>query len=142
MRVHSQEVPLVPEVGCAEVVTAERLHITRRSEARVQCRLLRAMIGAERMVEPTENLRLADGVAVGQSLVSDGEELVTVLVGNFLDKACKILASAELGTCEEMERPKESSESAETAAAQLPEGFSMRCHSWGMSLVRTACSLT
>ena len=52
------------------------------------------------MVEPTENLRLADGMAVGQSLVGAREELVTVLVANFSDKACKIRAGAKLGTCQ------------------------------------------
>ena len=37
IRVHKQEVPLSPEFGCAEVVTAERLHIAPRSEAWVRC---------------------------------------------------------------------------------------------------------
>ena len=61
MEVHCQEVSLLPEVGCAEVVTVERLHIAPRSE----------------------NLRRADGVAVGRSLVGAGEVLLTVLVANF-----------------------------------------------------------
>ncbi|XP_047481643.1 DNA damage-inducible protein 1-like [Penaeus chinensis] len=31
VRVHGEDVPLLPEVGCAEVVTAERLHLTPRT---------------------------------------------------------------------------------------------------------------
>ncbi len=56
VRVCGQEVPLLPEVGCAEVVVAERVHFAPRTEARVRCRLSRAMRGSEGMMEPTENL--------------------------------------------------------------------------------------
>ncbi|KAK8400994.1 hypothetical protein O3P69_002641 [Scylla paramamosain] len=74
------------------------------------------------MVEPTENLRLAEGVAVGRSLVQAGEELVTVLVANLSDEARKVPAGAKLGTCEEVERPEETSGSAEVAAVRpLPD---------------------
>ena len=70
------------------------------------------------MVDPTKNLRLADGMTVGRSLVSAGEELVTVLVANFSDEARKIPAGAEPGTCEEVERPEEPSGGAETATVR------------------------
>ncbi len=73
VRVHGQEVPLLPEVGCAEVVVAERVYLAPRMEARVRCRLSRAMRGSEGMVEPTiPSMQLADGVAVGWSLVEAG----------------------------------------------------------------------
>lgn len=36
VRGHGHEVPLLPEVSCAEV-TAERLHLAPRTEHRVQC---------------------------------------------------------------------------------------------------------
>ncbi|XP_063872042.1 uncharacterized protein LOC135106714 [Scylla paramamosain] len=65
VRVRGQEVPLLLEVSCAEVVVAERVHLAPRTEARVRCRLSRAMHGSEGIVEPTENLQLADGVALG-----------------------------------------------------------------------------
>ncbi|XP_063844708.1 uncharacterized protein LOC135091193 [Scylla paramamosain] len=81
------------------------------------------MRGSEGMVEPTENLRLADGVAVGRSLVQAGEELVTVLVANLSDEARKVPAGAKLGTCEEVERPAETSGSAEVAAVRSLPNF-------------------
>lgn len=136
LRVHGQVVPLLPEVDCAEVVTAERLHLAPRTEARVRCRLSRMMRGREGLVEPTENLQLADGVAVGRSLVGAGEELVTVLVANFSDEARKVPAGAKLGTCEEVERPEELSRSAETATVRpLPDFLEDLMH-------RSAANLT
>lgn len=122
MRVHGQEVPLLPEVGCAEVVTAERLHLAPRTERRVQCRLSRAMHGAEGIVEPSDSLHLTDGVTVGRSLVGAGEELVTVLLANFSDEARQLPAGAKLGTCEEVERAEQPSTSAPTpAGGALPD---------------------
>ena len=61
VRVRGEEVPLLPVVGGAEVVVADSARIAPRSEARVRCRLSRAMRGAEAMVEPKEDLRLAEG---------------------------------------------------------------------------------
>ncbi|XP_063858824.1 uncharacterized protein LOC135099801 [Scylla paramamosain] len=122
VRVRGQEVPLLLEVSCAEVVVAERVHLAPRTEARVRCRLSRAMHRSEGMVEPTENLQLADGVTVGRSLVQAGEELVTVLVANLSGEAQKVPAGAKLGTCEEVEHPEEMSRSAEVAAVRpLPD---------------------
>lgn len=123
MRVHGQEVPWLPEVGCAEVVTAERLHLAPRTERRVQCRLSRVMHDAEGIVEPSENLHLTDGVAVGRSLVGAGEELVTVLVANFSDEARRLPAGARLGTCEEVERTEQPSKSASTPAEGVLPDF-------------------
>ncbi len=37
VRVRGQEVPLLPEGGCVEVVVAERVHLGPRTEARVCC---------------------------------------------------------------------------------------------------------
>ncbi|XP_042856493.1 UBA domain-containing protein Mud1-like [Penaeus japonicus] len=83
VRVHGEDVPLLPELGCAE---------------------------------------LADDVAVGRSLVGAGEGLITVLVANFSDKAQKVPAGAKLGTCEEVERPEESSSSEELVGVRpLPD---------------------
>lgn len=122
MRVHGQEVPLLPEVGCAEVVTVERLHLAPRTERRVQCRLSRAMHGAEGIVEPSDSLHLTDGVTVGRSLVGAGEELVTVLLANFSDEARQLPAGVRLGTCEEVERAEQPSTSALTPAeGALPD---------------------
>ncbi|XP_047471470.1 uncharacterized protein LOC125026912 [Penaeus chinensis] len=122
VRVHGEDVPLLPEVGCAEVVTAERLHLAPRTESRIRCRLSRVMRGVEGLVEPIQNLQLADGVAVGRSLVGAGEGLVTVLVANFSDKAQKVPAGAKLGTCEEVEHPEESSGSEELVGVRpLPD---------------------
>ena len=122
IRVRGQEVPLLPEVGCAEVVVAKRVHLAPRTEVKVQCKLSRAMRGVDGMVEPSKDLRLADGVAVGRSLVGAGEELVTVLVANFSDEARKIPAGAKLGICEEVERQVEQTAGEETAAVRtLPE---------------------
>lgn len=104
---HSHEAPLFPKVGCMEVVTSEQLHLAPRMEQRVQCQLLRVMHGAEGIVEPSENLHLADSVADGRSLVVAGEELVIVLVANFSDEAQEVPAGAKLGTCEEVERAKQ-----------------------------------
>lgn len=59
------------------------------------------MRGVEGVIEPTENLRLDDGVAVGWSLVGAWEELVGVLVADFSDEALMIPAGAILVTCEE-----------------------------------------
>ncbi len=95
-----------------EVVVDERVYLAPRTEARVRCRLSRAMRGSEGMVEPTENLRLADGVAVGRSLVQAGEELVRVLVANLSDEARKVTAGAKLDTCEDVQCPEETSGSA------------------------------
>ena len=73
IRVCGQEVPLLPEVGCAEVVVAKRVHLAPRTEVKVQCKLSRAMRGVDGMMEPSKNLRLADGVAVRRSLVGAGK---------------------------------------------------------------------
>ncbi|XP_063599566.1 uncharacterized protein LOC134775886 [Penaeus indicus] len=122
VRVHGEDVPLLPEVGCAEVVTAERLHLAPRTESRIWCRLSRVMRGVEGLVEPIQNLQLAGGVVVGRSLVGAGEGLVTVLVANFSDKAQKLPAGTKLGTCEEVERPEESSGSEELVGVRpLPD---------------------
>lgn len=72
MRVHGQKVPLLLEVfelGCAGIVTAERVHLRPGVETRIQCQLTRMMRGVEGVIEPTEHLRLDDGVAVGRSLL-------------------------------------------------------------------------
>ena len=80
------------------------------------------MVGAADIVSPTENLRLADGVAVGRSLVCAADELLTVLLANFSDEAWKIPVGAELDTCEEVERTEEPSGNAETATVgPLPD---------------------
>ncbi len=122
MRVHGQEVPLLPEVGCAEVVVAERVHLAPRTEVRVRCRLSRAMHGLEGMVERKESLRLADSMVFEWSLVQVGEELVMVLVANLSNEAQKVPTGAKLGTCEEVERPEETLGSAEVAAVRsLPD---------------------
>ncbi|XP_063845412.1 uncharacterized protein LOC135091900 [Scylla paramamosain] len=95
VRVRGQEVPLLPEVGCAEVVVAERVHLAPRTEARV-CR-----------VEPH----------------SSREELVTVLVANLSDKSRKVPTGAKLGTCGEVEHPEETSGSTEVAAVRPLPNF-------------------
>ncbi|XP_045121983.1 uncharacterized protein LOC123510715 [Portunus trituberculatus] len=59
---------------------------------------------AEVLVEPVSNMRLADGVALGRSLVGAGEELVTVLLANFSDKVRNIPAGTPVGACEEVQR--------------------------------------
>ncbi|XP_042889542.1 uncharacterized protein LOC122264610 [Penaeus japonicus] len=83
------------------------------------------MRGVEGLVEPIQNLQLADGVAVGRSLVGAGEGLITVLAANFSDKARKVPAGAKLGTCEEVERPEESSGNEELVGVRpLPEFLS------------------
>ncbi|MPC20957.1 hypothetical protein E2C01_013923 [Portunus trituberculatus] len=58
---------------------------------------------AEGLVEPVSDLQLADGVALGRSLVRAGEELVTVLLTNFSDKARNIPAGTPVGACEEVQ---------------------------------------
>ena len=136
MKVHGQNVPLLPEVGCSEVVTTERLRLAPRTEQRVPCRLSRAMDGAEGIVEPSEDLHLADGVAVGRSLVRAGEERVAVLVANFSDEAREIPAGVKLGTCAEAERTERAPVSVQsTAEGPLPEFLEDLAH-------RSAANLT
>lgn len=104
MTVRGHDVPFLREVGRAEVVTTKRLRLAPRTEARVQCRLTRVMREAEGLVEPVSDLRLADGVTLGRSLVGAGEELVTVLLANFSDKTRNIPAGTQVGACEEVQR--------------------------------------
>ncbi|MPC98561.1 hypothetical protein E2C01_093935 [Portunus trituberculatus] len=59
---------------------------------------------AEGLVEPVSDQRLADGVALGRSLLGAGEELVTVLLANFSDKARNIPTVTPVGACEEVQR--------------------------------------
>ncbi|XP_050709041.1 uncharacterized protein LOC126993919 [Eriocheir sinensis] len=128
------QAPLLPKVGCAEVVAAERLHLAPGTEARVLCCRSDAM-PAEGTVESTEGLQLPDGVAAGRSLEGAGEESVTVLVANSSDEARKVPAGAKLGTCEEGEQ-EEASGSAESAAVRpLPDFLEDLAH-------RSAANLT
>ncbi|MPD01693.1 hypothetical protein E2C01_097233 [Portunus trituberculatus] len=69
MTVRGHDVPFLREVRRAEVVTTKQLRLPPRTEARVQCRLTRVMKDAEGLVS---DLRLADGVALGRSLVGAG----------------------------------------------------------------------
>ena len=78
LRLRGEAVPLLPEDDCAEVVTAERVRFAPRTEARIQCRLSRTMRGADGVVEPAKDMQLAEGVAVGRSLVGDGEHYARV----------------------------------------------------------------
>ncbi|XP_050739169.1 uncharacterized protein LOC127009845 isoform X2 [Eriocheir sinensis] len=116
------QAPLLPKVGCAEVVAAERLHLAPGTEARVLCCRSDAM-PAEGTVESTEGLQLPGGVAAGGSLEGAGEESVTVLVANSSDEARKVPAGAKLGTCEEVEQLEEPSGSAESAAVRPLPNF-------------------
>ncbi|XP_050714254.1 uncharacterized protein LOC126997298 isoform X2 [Eriocheir sinensis] len=129
------QAPLLPKVGCAEVVAAERLHLAPGTEARVLCCRSDAM-PAEGTVESTEGLQLPDGVAAGRSLEGAGEESVTVLVANSSDEAREVPAGAKLGTCEEVEQQEEASGSAESAAVRpLPDFLEDLAH-------RSAANLT
>ncbi|XP_050732465.1 uncharacterized protein LOC127006541 [Eriocheir sinensis] len=122
------QAPLLPKVGCAEVVAAERLHLAPGTEARVLCCRSNAM-PAEGTVESTEGLQLPDGVAAGRSLEGAGEESVTVLVANSSDEAREVPAGAKLGTCEEVEQQEEESGSAESAAVRpLPDFLEDSAH--------------
>lgn len=67
------------------------------------------------MVEPTEDRRVAEGKAVGRSLVAAGKE-VMVLVANFSFEAREIPAGTKLRTCEEVMRQTEQREGGESAA--------------------------
>ncbi|MPC76284.1 hypothetical protein E2C01_070693 [Portunus trituberculatus] len=104
MTVRGHDVPFLREVRRAEVVTTKRLRLASRTEARVQCRLTRVMKEAEGLVDPVSDLRQADGVALGKSLVGAGEELNTVFLANFSDKARNIPAGTPVGACEEVQR--------------------------------------
>ncbi|MPD02213.1 hypothetical protein E2C01_097780 [Portunus trituberculatus] len=53
----------------AEVVTTAPVYLAPGIEARLHCQLSRKMHGADGLVEPTRERHLADGVAVGRSLV-------------------------------------------------------------------------
>ena len=117
LRVHEEEVPLLPGGAPAEVRAAARVRLAPQSETRVRCRLTRKMDTVDGMVEPADSLRLADGVAVARSLVGAEEELVTVLVANFSDETRTIPAGAQLGTCEEVKRQEVWREGVEAAAA-------------------------
>ncbi|XP_050712080.1 uncharacterized protein LOC126996064 isoform X1 [Eriocheir sinensis] len=122
------QAPLLPKVGCAEVVAAERLHLAPGTEARVLCCRSDAMPGGG-TVESTEGLQLPDGVAAGGSFEGAGEESVTVLVANSSDEARKVPAGAKLGTCEEVEQQEEASGSAESAAVRpLPDFLEDSAH--------------
>ncbi|XP_050689056.1 uncharacterized protein LOC126981672 isoform X2 [Eriocheir sinensis] len=115
------QAPLLPKVGCAEVVAAERLHLAPGTEARVLC-CRSDVMPAEGTVESTEGLQLPGGVAAARSLEGAGEESVTVLVANSSDEARKVPAGAKLGTCVEVEQLEEPSGSAELAAVRpLPD---------------------
>ncbi|MPC74921.1 hypothetical protein E2C01_069301 [Portunus trituberculatus] len=81
------EMPFLREVRRAEVVTTKQHRLHPHTEARVQCCLTCVVKEAEGLVEPVSDLRLADSVALGRSLIEVGEELVTVLLANFSDKA-------------------------------------------------------
>lgn len=104
IKVCGYDVPFLPEVGRSEVVTTRRLQLAPRSECRVQCRLARPMQSTEGLVEPASDCRLADGVAVGRSLVQAGEKVVTVLLANFSDEARNIPAGTAVGECVEVQR--------------------------------------
>ncbi|MPC21897.1 hypothetical protein E2C01_014900 [Portunus trituberculatus] len=106
MTVRGHDVPFLHEVRRAEVVTTKRLRLPPRTEGRVQCHLTHVMKEAEGLVEPVSDLRLADGVALGRNLVGAGEELVTVLLANFSDKAQNIPAGTPVGACEEVQQTK------------------------------------
>lgn len=55
LRVHGEEVPLLPEDGCIEVVATELVQLAPRTEAQVKCKLMRVMHKVDSMVEPTKD---------------------------------------------------------------------------------------
>ncbi|MPC78771.1 hypothetical protein E2C01_073268 [Portunus trituberculatus] len=123
MTVRGHDVPFLREVRRAEVVTMKRLRLPPHTEARVQCRLTHVMKEAEGLVEPVSDLRLADGVALGRSLVGTGEELVTVLLANFSDKARNIPAGTPVGACKEVQRTEARRQAERPCVAGLLPGF-------------------
>lgn len=64
---------LLLEASSAEMVAAESVRLSPRTKARVRRKLSRTMQGMVGMVEPKENRRLTDDLAVGRSLVAAGE---------------------------------------------------------------------
>ena len=104
VRVQGTEVSLFPIDTSAEVVVAETVRVAPRTEVIVRCRLSREMSGDGGLVESSMEQRLADGLAVGRTLVRLDKSEVKVLVANFLLEEQKIPAGAILGTCEEVER--------------------------------------
>ena len=97
---------LLPMDTSAEVVVAETVRIAPRTEAIVRCRLSREMRGDGGLVESSMEQRLADGLAVGRTLVRQDKSEVKVLVANFSLEEQKIPVGVILGTCEEVERDK------------------------------------
>ncbi|MPD05025.1 hypothetical protein E2C01_100745 [Portunus trituberculatus] len=77
----------------------------------------------EGLVEPVSDLWLADGVALGRSLVGAGEELVTVLLANFSDKAQNIPAGTPVGVCEEVQRTEVRRQGERLCVADSLSGF-------------------